>query len=309
MAAGGKGTSDSAGTSPNRAQLNGVGVGAKYEKNFGKDGSKTPWLTDNQELQRRIRENQWIRWDGTEGTIEEHTEWVLGEVRSLTSFERSSEFRPYGVKNGCQYYIHDELTAAANGSGLFKIEGTFDDLQPKDVLAIVFDMEIVAKIDPTYALLKVLKTYHGKKKGDPYVSAVYWANDPGWPIYVRDGIDSTGYAKDEEDENGKTTVWQVSTSLTGSAGDSYFQSQPRAVHAKDRYFAYKLETQKDTPNTTKVTIICQTVLNGWLPNFLSNRFVCDVLIDYMTTLVKTIKTRKESGEHQKMLEQLQLTNI
>lgn len=279
-----------------QVRISEVAVGKKYVKTFGEDGSKgMAFLEDNDELQRRMKENQWIRWDGVEGTAQEHGKWALKELRSWTSPEREGEFRKYGVKGNCTYYIHDDETQKAGGYGLFKIEGSLQ-LEPRDLLAFVLDMDQVGKSDSTIVLNKVLATYLGEKKGDPFASIVYWANNPGFPFYIRDGIDLTTYHKDDGG-----TMWQMSVSLTGG---TYFQSQPGGFGATDRIFGYKLVPQGD--GTTNVTLICQTCLGGYIPKSLSNYMVCGVLIDYMKTVETSVQERKATGEHQKVLIQMEL---
>lgn len=279
-----------------QAKLNEVGVGKSFVKVFGEDGSKnTPFLDDNDALQKRIQENRWTRWDGVEATAHEHAQWVLQQLRSWTSDERHDEFRKYGSYGGADYFIHDEETAAAAGYGFFKIQATLK-VEPRDLLAIVFDLEELARNDNTVAMYKIIATYRGKKRGDPFAAVAYWSNNPGFPFWLRDGIDLTSYDRDEDG-----TMWQLATCLSG--GD-YFQSQPRAMEATDRLFGYKLVPGAD--GTTKVTLISQTQLNGCIPKSLSNYMVCRVLIDYMATIEKVVKARKESGDHQKMLEQLEL---
>ena len=278
-----------------QVSLKTAAVGKNYVKTFGDGSQGVEFLDKNEELQRRIRENDWIRWDGVQGTAQDHGQWVLEQLRSLTSPEREKEFREYGIKDGCRYYIHDEWTRQAGGYGLFKIEGTLH-LEPQDLLAFIFDMDQVAKADPTVVLNKVLVTYRGKNKGDPFSAVAYWANNPGFPFYIRDGIDLTAYHKDEDG-----TMWQMSVSLTG--GD-FFRSQPGGFEATDRIFGYKLIPQGD--GTTQVTLLCQTVLGGYIPKSLSNYMVCKVLIDYMKTIETTVQKRKETGEHQQVLKELEL---
>ena len=279
-----------------QVKLSEIAVGKKYVTKFGDDGTKgMEFLDENAELQRRIQENRWIRWDDVEGSAQDHAQWALNEVRSLTRAERQGEFRKYGQKSGCTYYIHDEETKKANGYGLFKIEGTLN-LEPKDLLAYVLDMDQVTKGDSTVVVNRIIANYLGKKKGDPFTAVAYWANNPGFPFHIRDGIDLTSYHKDDDG-----TMWQMSVSLTGG---NYFRSQPRGFKATDRIFGYKLVPQED--GTTKTTLICQTDLGGYIPKSLSNYMVCGVLIDYMKTVEKGVRERKETGEHQEVLQQMEL---
>lgn len=271
-------------------------MGKRFLSRFGEDGSKSvEFLDNNVELNKRARDNQWIRWDGVEASAQEHGKWVLEKLRSLTSPEEHGKFRHYGSKKGCKYYIHDEESKKAGGYGLFKIEANLK-LEPRDLLAFVFDMEQMKEHDSTIVLYKVVAKYLGEKEGDPFALAVYWSNNPGFPFQHRDGIDLTTYSTDDDG-----TMWQMSVSLTG--GD-YFRSQKGGFEATDRIFGYKLMPQED--GTTNVTLICQTVLGGYIPVFLSNYFVCGVLIDYMKTADASIHARKGTGEHQKLLNRLEL---
>lgn len=278
-------------------EIHATAVGKAYQKTHG-DGTITPWLDDNENLQESLKENRWIRWDGVEGTAESHLDWLQEQAKSLMSEERREEYRPYGEKNGIKYYIHDELTAKGQGYGFFKLEGTLQ-LEPKDMVASMFNFDQTAESDATVVLMKVLKTYSFRQSSSrPFVTAAYWCNAPGFPFYYRDGLDLSGYKVE-----GKT-LWQLSVSAKGKD----FVSMPGSLAAEDMYWAYRLEPNSDGA-TTKTTLICQTKLNGWIPKVLSNYYVCSVLIDYMSTTEENVRKRKESGEHQKLLKRLELDKL
>ena len=167
------------------------------------------------------------------------------------------------------------------------------------MVACCFDMKGIAAIDRTVVLMKILQKYVGNRQDDPFCLAVYWANAPGFPFYYRDGVDISGYDKDEDG-----VVWQLSVSARGKD----FVSMPGSIAATDRFWAYRLEPNKKD-GTTKTTLICQTILNGWIPKSLSNYFTCSVLIDNMSTTEQQVKKNKASGEHQKLLKQLELENV
>jgi hypothetical protein len=113
---------------------------------------------------------------------------------------------------------------------------------------------------------------------------------------LRDGLDLTRYKKDEDG-----TVWQFLAAMSGD----YFVSQPKEVTSIGQYFLHKLEPNGN--GATKMTVICQIILNGWIPKFLSNMIICNVLIDYMATIEDQVKEQKASGEHQELMSQLKLT--
>ena len=55
-----------------------------------------------------------------------------------------------------------------------------------------------------------------------------------------------------------------------------------AIRAVDRYWAYKLEPL-DGGKRCKLTLLCQTNLFGWMPQFLVNLKIGEVLSDYVRT--------------------------
>lgn len=272
-----------------------VTVGTKYQK-YHEDGS-TPWLDNNVTLQKQISENKWLRWDGVEGSAESHMNWMHEQAKSLMSDNRRDEYRTYGSKNGFEYYIHDELTAQGRGFGFFKLEGTLQ-LEPRDMVAAMMDYPQLAESDKTVVLMKRLKTYRQQKNNQPFVMAAYWCNAPCFPFYYRDGVDLSGYKKDDDG-----VVWQLAVSAKGNN----FVSMPNALAATDRYWAYRLIPNGD--GTTKMTLICQTEINGMIPKLFFNRLMCSVLIDYAATTEKAILKNKESGQHQKLLKYLQLEDV
>lgn len=290
-----------------KPQIVSVAVGKKFQKYYG-DGSKTSWLDEDPLLQKSIQKNQWIRWDGTPGSAQEHIHWMKEQAKSFMSEERHGEYRRYGQHKGVEYFIHDELTNAGKGYGFFKLVGTYD-FEPKDLLACMFDFGLTVEMDSTVVLMKILSTYYQnddtKNKGDtahnPFVTAAYWSNAPGFPFLYRDGVDLSGYLID-----GDSTVWQLSTSIR--AGE--FQSDKNALTAENRYWAYKLEPIREKGKIrTRTTLICQTLLNGCIPKILSNYMVCKVLIDYVAKTEEVIKRNKESGKHEILLKRLKFHDL
>ena len=272
-------------------------IGPRYARRYAADAleQSVPWLDPHWESS--ISTNTWTRWDGTTGTAQEHMIWMRDQVKSLFSEERASEFRPHGQHDGCRFYIHPELTAAGDGYGCFKIEGRVFDVQPRDVLRICFDMQSTIDLDATAVFYKMMKpcTIDNKDAKSSMVLPVYWCNDPGFPFSYRDGIDLTGFLPDQDPNS--NVIWQVAVGVNMDG----FSSQPGALQAKDRYWAYRLEPVAD--GGTKVSIICQCCLHGWIPKFLSNYFVCKVLTDTLGKLEKKIaqlKAEDTAGYEQKM---------
>lgn len=300
-----------------KPQIVSVAVGKNFQKYYG-DGSSTPWLDDDPLLQQQIKKNQWMRWNGTLATAQEHMFWMKEQAKSFMSDERHGEYRRYGEHKGVEYFIHDELTKAGNGYGFFKLVGTFD-FEPKDLLACMFDFGLTVEMDSTVVLMKILGTYYhenndntnkAKNAHNPFVTAAYWSNAPGFPFQYRDGVDISGYLIDDDDKGDDgvagSTVWQLSTSIKGGE----FQSCPYGLTAENRYWAYKLEPiLEDGKIRTRTSLICQTLLNGCIPKILSNYMVCKVLIDYVAKTEEVIKRNKESGKHDMLLKRLQFDDL
>ena len=284
--------------------IGGPAIKSTYRHRFDSEGS-SPWLDNNEHLQECLSQNQWKRWDGTVGTAREHMEWTKRQVQSFFSKERQCEFREWGKYDGCQFYIHDKLTNEGDGFGLFKIEGRTYDVEPKDVLRKVFDVHNIVEHGSTCVYYKMLKTFAGTNRGDPYCSAVYWSEAPGFPFYYRDGIDLTGYLKDDNDDD-DGTIWQLGVGVD----IDNFESQPGSIQAVDRYWAYRLQPIEGGKKT-KVSIICQSCLNGWIPKFLSNKYVCQVLVEYLPKMEADIqKLKKEDPEgYQTKLKELELDQL
>jgi hypothetical protein len=60
-----------------------------------------------------------------------------------------------------------------------------------------------------------------------------------------------------------------------------------SLRAVDRYWGYRLEpTLLAGRPSTKLTLICQTTLGGWIPTFFVNRAIGQVLADYVGTVEK-----------------------
>jgi hypothetical protein len=67
------------------------------------------------------------------------------------------------------------------------------------LLAFVDESEAIANADKTTVIMmKVLANYLRKEKVDPFNAIINWANNPGFPYGMTDGLDLTGYRKDED---------------------------------------------------------------------------------------------------------------
>mmetsp|Transcript_20927 Transcript_20927/g.37069 ORF Transcript_20927/g.37069 Transcript_20927/m.37069 type:complete len:297 (+) Transcript_20927:79-969(+) len=207
------------------------------------------------------------RWDGVEGTAAEHIAWMLEQAQTLThpdcqGFEGKTDYR------GIKYEMHTNKTREAGGSGFFRLSGKID-LTPETVVALAMSMTAMSGTDETVLLLDTLYEYSDKK-----TALVQWVNEAGFPFHWRDGVDVSSWTRDE---NG--VYWQVAVSVASDIAD--FASG--SVRAENMYWGYRLEPLNDGTQT-KVVLISQTALNGWMPKWLVNMMLGKVLSDYIRTL-------------------------
>ena len=99
----------------------------------------------------------------------------------------------------------------------------------------------------------------------------YWRASPSPVLRDIDGLDATGFHVDKDG-----TVWQISTSVV-----DVISPLPSANRGIDMFWGYKLEPIEG--GRVRVTLICQTKLNNFIPNSLANMKIGQVLSDYIKT--------------------------
>ncbi len=123
--------------------------------------------------------------------------------------------------------------------------------------------------------LEFLKTY-----ADRRTSLCLWQAAPGFPFVWRDGLDVSSFHKDSDG-----VWWQVAVSVPN---EMVLYDSSASLRAVDRYWGYRLEPTLSLAgrSSTKLTLICQTTLGGWIPTFFVNRAIGDVLAAYVGTVEK-----------------------
>jgi len=98
---------------------------------------------------------------------------------------------------------------------------------------------------------------------------------------------------------GEGSWWQVSCTVP-----SHFPSVKSAVRDHTMYWGYKLEPVKDPQSGavyTRLTLISQTEVFGWLPKFMVNRMIPGILAYYIKRLEAHLAALVERGAPAKIL--------
>mgnify|MGYP003386937695 CR=1 FL=1 len=225
------------------------------------------------------------RWDGELGNYTTHLDWMYQHAKEYTSVDKEG-FRPWGEDHGVKYEIHDDLTQAGGGDGYFRLNGEVD-IPPELLIAQVLDAQSIGKLDPTVMYMNMLHTYGDKKS-----KLCLWIAAPGFPFNWRMGLDLTTWRKDDTG-----VYWQLSLSVP-----TELHEQPDiGIHSIDRYWAYRLEPL-DGGKRTRLTLLCQTSLFGWMPQFLVNMKVGEVLSDYVRKVESNGKELEATQTAQALME-------
>mmetsp|Transcript_17046 Transcript_17046/g.33335 ORF Transcript_17046/g.33335 Transcript_17046/m.33335 type:complete len:308 (+) Transcript_17046:88-1011(+) len=232
------------------------------------------------------------RWDGGRDTAEGHLDWMTEHARKYCDVDCPG-FEPMGIVDSVVYEMHSGLTHQGNGNGYFRLSGEVD-ISAELITALALDVKTLISEDKT---MRYVNIFHRFGKEDK-TRLSFWVAAPGLPfnrqdpinMYTlmpfawRDGMDLTGW---REDSDG--TIWQVAVSVPDEV-PHFFPSRgrcwrPSSVRALTNYWAYKLEPI-DGGKRTKVTLICQSTLNGVLFGALVNPMVGQVLASYIRDIEK-----------------------
>jgi hypothetical protein len=225
------------------------------------------------------------RWTGDTGNYETHLDWMHEHAKEYTRPDKDG-FRPWGEAHGVKYEIHDEMTKTGGGDGYFRLSGEVD-ISPQLLIAQVLDAQSIGRLDPTVVYMNMMHTY-----GDGRSRMCLWMAAPGFPFDWRMGLDLTSWRVDSEG-----VYWQLSLSVP-----TELDEQPNvALHSIDRYWAYRLEPL-DAGRRSKLTLLCQTSLFGWMPQFLVNMKVGEVLADYVRKVEETGLELVASGAAEGLLQ-------
>ena len=224
-------------------------------------------------------------WDGTKRTPSGHMQWLHDHVRWHTE-PALGGFRRTGEHAGVVYEMHDALTAKGDGAGYFRLTTELD--VPADAfVSLLLHAPTLAAMDETVRAMDFAGT-----GSDGQTWLVYWRAAVGFPFWDVDGIDLTGWRRDEEDG----TLWQISVSTPEEA--------PHAATASrgwDLFWGYKLVPIGEDGERTRMTLLCQTDLRNYVPKFLANSKIGEVLADYVRKAETTTKEYLADGRAQKLM--------
>ena len=130
----------------------------------------------------------------------------------------------------------------------------------------MMDAKILGELDHTVRCLDYVAEYPDKKTW-----LTYWRASPAPLLNDIDGFDLTGYRTSPDG-----VVWQISVSVPDEIARS------SADRGHDMYWGYRLEPI-DGGTRTKLSLVCQTRLNNWIPKIFANMKVGQVLAHYVRT--------------------------
>lgn len=221
-------------------------------------------------------------WDGSKRTGPEHLEWMLQHLKQHVQ-KTAPGFRNIGHTGGASYEIHDELTAKGDGYGYFRLNCTVN-VSPAMFTAVVMNPLSIAAIDPTLRYM----TFDACAYPDGRTWLVYWRAKPPAPLlWDLDGFDLSTYKVDTDG-----TIWQYSVSVPHEISEA-----KTAIRAVNMYWGYKL-VPVNGGQQTQLTLVCQSALNNAVPKWLGNKFVCQVLADYVRGVERAVGLWTASGKMQ-----------
>lgn len=210
-----------------------------------------------------------IRWDGQRGSSRELMANALATIKTFANDKKP--WVDLGRKHGVHFEYHTEMTVKGNGNRFFRLRAVCK-VPPQLFCVAVLEPTIIGNIDATVRHVRVLKNF---EDGKSRLVALVAAAGPR-PLFLdRDECALTGYSKDEDG-----VYWQYSCTCP-----SHLPSVKSAVRDHTMYWGYKLEPfpspTGDGKTHTRVTLISQTEIFGWLPKFIVNRAIPTVLSDYI----------------------------
>jgi hypothetical protein len=234
-------------------------------------------LTGIRSLETLEQTRNFIRWDGKKGTAREILLDTLSIVKTAVNETPDQGWISLGTSstNGIEYSYHDERTKQGNGNRFFKlVSPILKGISPQLMIAAMMDPHAVGAIDHTVRNTRMLKKM---PDGKTFIYQVVAEAGPR-PIFSdRDDVGLTGWEKDQDG-----TYWQMSCSLPGLMG-----TISGGLRIWTMVWGYRFENlppqQSDGSPCTRVTLISQTEIFGWLPKFLVNSMVYKVLADYIVT--------------------------
>jgi len=247
-----------------------------------------PKLTDLSDPNTRLK-----RWDGKVGTGPELIKLSLEETRAAVNEPSGGDWIDLGTKHGIKREYHRQRSEAGNGNRFFRYKAVVK-VPPQLFVAALLEPTILGSVDATIRHVRVVHNYP-----DGVHRLVVPVAEAGPRPFFYDRDDCALSAFFPPEVGGEGAWWQVSCTVPDA-----FPSVKSAVRNWTMYWGYKLEPFKDEATGathTRLTLVSQTEIFGWLPKFMVNRLIYDILVDYIRTLEEHLVEMLERGAPAKML--------
>lgn len=238
--------------------------------------------------------------EGTYGpklTYRQHMDWLLDHFQEYSSPSKSG-FRVVKESRGGNgevdtvVEVHDEMTTKGGGAYYIRLK-RFIDLSPEFFTTLMMEGPLVGAIDPTMQATVPVHEFQPPSK-DEGAWLVYFSGTPGYEFLLNgfDGLDITGYKR----VGG--SIYQVALSVPFVLPKS--PSKDRLI---DLYWGVKLTPTQDAngKQRTEMILTCQSALTGWLPNFLTNAMVVDVLDELVKNVERLGRQLIQAGREEELL--------
>merc|ERR1711916_57450 len=167
--------------------------------------------------------------------------------------------------------------------GLFLIESEFD-LSYKDVFFFLFDKEKRMLWDQGVELQEVIQTEMETEERGIYLVRTKMKPHAGGIISAREYIDVVSYSKyDDSYLNYGATAVEIGKPIKCPKGFV------RGTNGPGGYLASKI-----SENKTKLQLVANTNINGWVPTSVINASLATALIDMMVNLKKALNNHKNN---------------
>lgn len=246
-------------------------------------------LTGLNTLDQLEKSGNFVRWDGFKGTARQILLNTLEIVKTAVNETPQQGWISLGKSStgGIEYSYHQQRTEQGNGNRFFKLISPILKISPQLMIAAMLDPHAVGAIDHTVRNTRMLKKMND---GKTFVYQVVAEAGPRPLFSDRDDVGLTGWEKDADG-----TYWQMSCSLP-----NLMRTIKNGLRIHTMVWGYQFESLPQAGGNvfTRVTLISQTEIFGWLPKFLVNSMVYKVLADYIITaeeyLLKLTKDEQEA---------------
>ena len=235
------------------------------------------------------------RWDGFQGTIQEISEQCLKEIRQAIDEPRGGDWVDLGRHHGVDREYHVGRTNANKGNRFFRFRSTIQ-ASPQLIIAALMEPTVFGRVD---ALVRHARPLLDFPDGRHRIAYVVAEAGPRPFFSDRDDCALSAYFPPHLVKGGKGEWYHVSCTLP-----DHFPSVSSAIRNHTQFWGYKLEPFHEARTGaihTRVTLISQTDIFGWLPKSLVNQFIPSVLSDYIRHLEEHVVEMEKRGAPARML--------